>query len=252
MPSSGSTPTSGVTPGSPSKPHANAPSHGSGHDSLKVYTATVRFGQAASAVTYTNPVRLSPLPSSADPEVVYLGVMKDGKRAAFLVPKTATATGDGTCQPNPTHCEVVALRPGGTEFLDILPPTGLVQYELDLVTIGHHRSSTQAEAARLHRQESKDGRAILARADATVLTELAFSPTQGTVYARASSALAQPGAATSVTRELPAPTKPTLPAPKPLSPPAPPASPPARPPVPAAAPAPGTPPASGSTPRRSA
>ncbi|HEV3230330.1 MAG TPA: hypothetical protein VGY97_12700 [Solirubrobacteraceae bacterium] len=212
---------------------------------MKVYTATLRFGQAASAVTINNPLRLSPLPSKADPEVVYLGVMKDGKRAAFLVPKTAVATGDGSCRPSPTHCEIVVLHPGETEFLDILTPTaGLVQYELDLVSISHHRSATQAEAASTHRRESQDGRAVLRNSNSTALLALSFSPSLGLVYERPKkSASSTSGTQTSATRELPAPATP--PAHSPATPPAAPSTPA---PSPAVTPAAANPPASGSTP----
>jgi len=210
---------------------------GGTHDALKVYSASLRFGQAASVQVVTNPVRLSPLPSAADPEIVYLGVMKGGKRAAFLVPRTAVGSGNGTCRPNPGQCQVVELQVGDTEFLDIRSPTaGLVQYELDLTHISSHRTSSRATAAKAHRRESAVGRELLKKADSTALAQLNFSPQLGAVYVRTKSAVA-PATKPGQTRST---TSPVTPPPAPGAP--------QTPPAPAAVPAPASPRQSGPAP----
>ena len=73
--------------------------------------------------------------------LIYLGVLKDGKTAVFLVDHGVTAVGDGDCRPSPDECETLRLKAGDTEFLDVTDATGAVtaQYQLDLVKI--HKST---------------------------------------------------------------------------------------------------------------
>ena len=218
--------------------HSSARHSGGSHDTLQVYSASLRFGQAADVQSVANPTRLSPLPSAADPEVVYLGVMRGGKRAAFLVPRTAVGSGDGICRPSPSQCQVVELRVGDSEFLDIHSPTaGLIQYELDLTHISSHRTASRAVAAKAHRRESAAGRELLKKASSTALAQLNFSPQSGAVYVRSKSALA-PATKAGQTRSV---TSPAAPPPAPATPQVPPA--------PGVVPAPPTPPQPAPAPR---
>ena len=65
--------------------------------------------------------RLQALPSSDEPVLIYLGVLKDHKTAVFMVDSGVVAQGDGTCQPSRTTCETIQLKEGETEFLDVAP-----------------------------------------------------------------------------------------------------------------------------------
>ena len=57
-----------------------------------------------------------------------------GKEAAFLVSTdVSSATGDGTCVPNPASCQFITMRPGDVESL-VFTPDGLT-YTLKLVDI---------------------------------------------------------------------------------------------------------------------
>jgi hypothetical protein len=120
---------------------------------------TVRFGDATSTPARKSLERLQPLPSAEDPVLIYLGVLKDGKTAVFLLDHGVSAIGDGDCRPTPEECETVRLRAGDTEFFDVIDDTGHVtaQYQLDLIKI--HRGTT-ASAARA-KASSKAGRRVL-------------------------------------------------------------------------------------------
>jgi hypothetical protein len=149
-----STPTP-VSPGGYDTPVTTAPPK-----TYAVNELTVRFGDGASGDLERKSLRrLQPLPSVDDPVLIYLGVLKDGKTAVFLVDQGVTAIGDGGCRPNPDDCETLRLKAGETEFLDVADESGGVseQYQLDLVKIHKSRttSATRAQAS------SKAGRRLL-------------------------------------------------------------------------------------------
>jgi hypothetical protein len=145
----------------------------------------VRFGPAARQRTLRDPVRLTPFPSRWYPGVVYLGELKGGRAAAFLIAPEIRVAGDGSCRPSASHCEILELKAGDTEFLDVLTPTvGLVQYELNVTRITAHRSRSAAAAARAHRRESKTGREVVRKSPSKALTELSFSYLLGALVRR--------------------------------------------------------------------
>jgi hypothetical protein len=126
------------------------------------YRVKLRFGEAGAAKTYDDVARLTPLPSSDNPFFVYLGLKDDQKTAVFLVDADAVPSGDGQCQPSETECEQVELKAGETEFFELQSGTaGVVQYQLDMVSISKGTASTTAVAARAHTRESKSGREYL-------------------------------------------------------------------------------------------
>ena len=115
------------------------------------YELTVRFGGADGAKRQSVK-KLQPLPSAELPVLIYMGVLKDGKTAVFLVDQGVTPVGDGECKPSPEACETIRLREGETEFLDVTDDTGNVsqQYQLDLIKI-HKGSSASASSAKASR-----------------------------------------------------------------------------------------------------
>ena len=160
--SGGTTPSGGGSPstGSPATPPSFDPTPEPAPKTYAVNELTVRFGGAASEELERKSLkRLQPLPSADAPVLIYLGVLKDGKTAVFLVDHGVSAIGDGDCRPTPDECETLRLRAGETEFLDVTDETGNVtaQYQLDLIKI--HKSTT-ASAARA-KASSKAGRRLL-------------------------------------------------------------------------------------------
>jgi hypothetical protein len=158
---SGDTPpasTPSTPPSSDTKPDPKK-SDGSAVDTYRV---KLRFGEAGAEKTYDDVARLTPLPSSDNPFFVYLGLKDDGETAIFLIDADAVPSGDGTCQPSADTCEQIELKAGDTEFFDLQSGTaGLVQYQLDMVSISKGKASTTAVAARAHARESKAGREYL-------------------------------------------------------------------------------------------
>jgi hypothetical protein len=140
FPDTGSTPSAG-TPIAPTTPVAPTPAP-------KVYEPeelTVRFGSEADAKR-RSVQKLQPLPSAELPTLIYMGVMKDGKTAVFLVDAGVTPVGDGECDPSPEQCETLHLRAGETEFLDVTDESGTVtqQFQLDLIKIHNVKKSASS------------------------------------------------------------------------------------------------------------
>lgn len=108
----------------------------------QLYSLQVRFGLVDGDLATRNVKRLAPLPSAADPAILYLGLSGDHKSAVFLVDAGVKTLGDGSCDPAPKNCETLTLKPGQTEFFT----RGKKQWQLDLIDI-HTKKTTDAKAA---------------------------------------------------------------------------------------------------------
>jgi len=149
-PGAGSPPSSGA-PVAPTVPDEPAPAP-------KKYAPeelTVRFGGSDDAKR-ESVKRLQPLPSAELPVLIYMGVLKDGKTAEFMLDAGVTAVGDGECHPSPDECETIRLRVGETEFLDVVDESGNVaqQFQLDLLKI-HNVKQRDFAAARTKSVKAK-------------------------------------------------------------------------------------------------
>jgi hypothetical protein len=191
----GSTPTGSSTPttstpggGTPTTP-TTPPKKKKVYD---LYDLTVRFGDsAASPLPKSTLKRLQPLPDADKPVLIYMGVLKDGKTAVFLVDNNVTSTGDGDCKPSVGQCETIQIRAGETEFFDLKDDTGSVtaQYELDVLKI-HKGATTSAKTARASYAGSKAGRRLLkAHVAAGGPTGYRWVGSKGTLHARPVEAL---------------------------------------------------------------
>jgi hypothetical protein len=116
----GTTPSSGGSSGGGHKPKATAAN------------VRVAFGKTGGSLKSYDLVPLTPLSSASDPVLVFLGVQKDGKTAAFLVSSDAAPQGDGNCSPSRSVCATLTVRAGDTVFIDVAASAGNVQYELDV------------------------------------------------------------------------------------------------------------------------
>lgn len=125
----GITPLPGGGGGSPPSTSPSAPPAGD--------VVTVRVGRSGDLKTRRDVITRSPLPSTTDPFLVYLGNKPDGRSAQFLIASDAVPTGDGKCRPNPDLCEEIVMQAGETTFFDLTVPGGeVVQYQLDVVRVG--------------------------------------------------------------------------------------------------------------------
>ncbi|HEX2105179.1 MAG TPA: hypothetical protein VHF51_16110 [Solirubrobacteraceae bacterium] len=84
---------------------------------VATYEVTLRFGPTeGERRNLRNVARLTALPSATHPAVAYLGVLGDGKTAAFLVSSKASASGNGECKPSAADCRTIELRSGDAEY----------------------------------------------------------------------------------------------------------------------------------------
>jgi hypothetical protein len=99
---------------------------------------------------------LQPLPRSTDTAdstalLVYLGLVKGGKEAKFLVDASVTAQGDGRCEsPSENDCTTLYLRAGETEFLDVMDADGntVAKYQVDVLKIHASKRAKSAKRAK--------------------------------------------------------------------------------------------------------
>jgi len=144
----------------------------------------VLFGQlplsATSQLTpYENLKLLTPLPSSAEPLIIFRGVTVGGKSATFSLIGEAILHGTGACLPSATQCEAIDLQAGQTEQLEYLSASGqVVAYELQLVSISSEKASIAAFKDALH-GSSKAGRELLSQDKLEAIPYLHYSATAG-------------------------------------------------------------------------
>jgi hypothetical protein len=169
-----SSPSKPSTPSKPSKPTV-------------VYRVSALFGAVPSPVPpggaqlkpYESLKLLSPLPSAGQPLIVFRGVTKGGKAAAFTLVGEAILHGTATCLPSSAQCLVLELKPGQTEQLEYLPLVGpMVTYELRIVSIKSSKASS-ATASSIAHSASKAGREVLRRSGLVAIPGLRYSSPVG-------------------------------------------------------------------------
>ena len=127
--------------------------------------------------------RLTPLPDSKQPLVVFQGVTAGGKSATFTLVGETIIRGNAACLPNASQCEAIDLKPGQAEQLEYLPPSGpAVIYELKVVKISRVTATTASARIALS-GESKAGRELLRRAGRLTVPGLSYSASKGVLVA---------------------------------------------------------------------
>jgi hypothetical protein len=81
------------------------------------YTVDIRFGPPDAVKPIKGVQRLELIPDDKNPKIVFLGVTTTGKTAAFLVDSTLSVETGGRCNPSPTQCTFLYLRPDGIHDL---------------------------------------------------------------------------------------------------------------------------------------
>jgi hypothetical protein len=176
-----STGTGGSNPGTGSIPTFPTTDPVTPAKTYPLYSVTVRWGQTTESSLGRKTVRrLRALPSTANPVVIYLGLLDDKKTAVFLVDHSAFVQGDGDCEPTPQDCQTLHLQAGETAFFDIPADSSVgrsaAQYQLDLVTI-RAKKTTDAKALTA---TAKGGREAL-RARMGRVGRLRYDAKSGTV-----------------------------------------------------------------------
>lgn len=128
----------------------------------RVYRVAVRFGEIGAMKTRHDAARLTSLPSTAEPLVMFMGVRSDGKTAVFLVAPGVHTRGDGWCRPRRGACQTLEMRAGDHEVLEMATGTaGIVQYHLVVARVVRRTLKSPKTAARKHARSSKSGRELL-------------------------------------------------------------------------------------------
>jgi hypothetical protein len=161
--SGGSTGTTGTTGTTDSTAPTTTPDSSDDSSTKKAtYKVSLRFGQTGNEKTIRDIARLSPLPSVTDPFFVFLGVLKDGKTAVFMVSSDAAPTGDGSCKPSAADCQTIHLKADEEEWFDFTNPDGsVVQYRMKLLSVREVEVSSESKARAAYARHSRVGAEIL-------------------------------------------------------------------------------------------
>jgi hypothetical protein len=87
--------------------------------SWTLYSVSVRFGKDLSVPVKSDVARLTPFPNVMAPQVMFMGVMSDGRSAVFALHAGVGHTGPGLCRPDHAHCSAIVLKAGQTERLSV-------------------------------------------------------------------------------------------------------------------------------------
>jgi hypothetical protein len=152
--------------------------------SWTIYSLALRFGTSSDAPLRSDLARLTPLPSVAQPAVMFMGVMAGGRQAVFAFGAGVQHAGPGVCRPDRKHCAAIVLQAGQTE--QIIVPTangGHQQLLLGLVSISSRVTHSRAQALAAYDRHSDAGLCELDLAD-----PVTFSQSDGTLSAVATAA----------------------------------------------------------------
>ncbi len=154
-----------------------------GLTSTQSYSAALSLTTTAGGLnTIDSLKRLSVLPSAQQPLLVYLGVLKGGRDALFVVQPGTVVNGPGTCTPGPTDCEILSLAQEQIESLAVSTGTGISNVALFAVNAIKVEGHTSVAAANRARHEaSAAGRSLLAASTLPALSLFEYQPHVGAV-----------------------------------------------------------------------
>jgi hypothetical protein len=163
------------------------------------YSVDMNVVDSTGARNLIGVMRLSPLPSSTNPLVEYLGVLKGGRAAAFLVNPGTVVQGPGRCLPKASDCQVLELKPGQLESLGVRTSGGTVSQASIAVSDWRVVSHPTIAAARKARaQEVKQGRTLVTQSAQPALTDLVYTVAQGAISVIPAIVNALPGTLTKI------------------------------------------------------
>lgn len=154
--------------------------------SWTTYSVWVRAGKDSSAPVREDLARLTPLPSAALPQAMFMGVMAGGNQAVFALREGVGHSGPGICRPGRAQCSVILLKPGQTEKLTVPGNGGKTwQFILRVVHIASRVTHSEKVARTTFERHSAAGLCDLAMAD-----PLGYNMTNGTLLTIASTVCA--------------------------------------------------------------
>jgi hypothetical protein len=118
---------------------------------------SVGYGVAGDVSRHTDLSRLSPLPSAAHPEVMFMGVLSGGKQAMFALAAGVGHSGPGLCRPSRAHCWAVVLKQADTEILTVPAANGGASRQVHLHVTRIDGRTTRSPQVALAAYESHSG-----------------------------------------------------------------------------------------------
>jgi hypothetical protein len=177
-------PSSG-TGGKPVPPAIATPTTGPATlKSTQAYSVNIDTKDATGTHALSDVVRLAPLPAAQSPEVIYLGVVTGGKKAAFLFTNAVKVSGaagnDLTCLPNNDDCQIVELSPGQGMSLTPTSNTALIStFTFELMSISAQNFSSASAATQSRDAVSSAGQTLLPLYASSALQTLRFDDKTG-------------------------------------------------------------------------
>lgn len=161
---------------------APKPTH-TGLTSTQAYEVSLSLTSQGGSLNAVDPLeRLSVLPSEPQPLLVYLGVLKGGHRALFVVQPGTAVSGPGGCTPGPTDCEILSLAEGQIETIATHTDSGVSNVAMFAVTAIKVKDYSSADAAKRARREvSATGKTLIDSSTLPALSLFEYRPAVGAV-----------------------------------------------------------------------
>jgi hypothetical protein len=150
----------------------------------QAYTVNIDTKDATGTHALSDVVRLAPLPAAQTPEVIFLGVLSGGQKAAFLFTNAVKVSGAGgsglTCLPSAADCQIVEMAPGQGISLTPTSNTALIStFTFELMSIGAQDFSSASAATSARDAVSAAGQTLLPLYSSTALQTLRFDDKVG-------------------------------------------------------------------------
>lgn len=143
-----------------------------------VYGVDLRVGTGSFATLRSGVVRLTPLPSIAQPKAMFMGVMAGGTEAVFALGAGVQHTGAGVCRPDRKRCAAIVLRVGQSEKIVAPVAGGPREFTISLVSIARRVTHSRHDALAAFQRYSAAGLCELDLGD-----PVTYSQRAGTVSA---------------------------------------------------------------------
>ncbi len=154
-----------------------------GLTSRESYAVALAFTTPDGGLNTIDPVqRLSPLPSTKQPLLLELGVLKGGNEVLFVVMPGTILSGPAKCLPGKVDCQLISLAPNQIESLysaGASGPTHVSDFAVTAIKAVSHK--TVADANKTRRQVSKAGQKLLRGLKYDALALFPYEPGVGAV-----------------------------------------------------------------------
>lgn len=180
-----STKPSGGSSGKPAPPVQATPTTGPATlKSTQAYSVNIDTKDATGTHALSDVVRLAPLPAAQTPELIYLGVLTGGKKAAFLFTNAVKVSGaqssNLTCLPSNDDCQIVELSPGQGMSLTPTSNTALIAtFTFEVMSISAKDFSSSSAAMQARDAVSTAGQTLLPLYNSPELQTLRFDDNTG-------------------------------------------------------------------------